>query len=265
MLSTDEVKEFARNNCADLIGIASTDRFTQAPLGHKPSDLQLDAQSVIVMAKRIPISIVKTIPSLTYSACYRYLNDQLRILAYKIALFMEEQGFEALPIDPAIPDYARDVRIIQEKAGPRIRMLGDFSHRHAAVMAGLGELSAGSFVVVPKFGPRIRLVSVISTAPLKPDPTLNDGMRWGLICKPEACGLMCVKACPSKALAGDGTVNHLKCRSYRDPKLYNLQYFEDIARLKNRKIHVLARMHSAHTEVETCGLCLKACPIGTTM
>jgi epoxyqueuosine reductase QueG len=270
MSLTDEVKEFARKNRADLVGVASADRFQEAPDGRRPWDLLPDAKSVIVMAKRIPISVVKTIPSPHYNTCCSYLNEQLRVLAYKTALFMEDRGFEALPIDPSISDYARDVEIIREQPAPEIKMLGNFSHRHAAVIAGLGEISVASYVVVPKFGPRVRFVSVISTAPLKPDPRLKEDMKWGLICKPETCRLACVKACPPGALLGDGMVSHFKCRSYRDPKIYNLEYFKEIAKPSYRgispirKISILSRTHPT-SNIETCGVCIKACPIGITI
>jgi epoxyqueuosine reductase QueG len=64
VLDADDVKQFAKSIGADLIGIASTDRFDSAPLGHKPEDLLRGAKSVIVMAKRIPLAVVKTIPTL---------------------------------------------------------------------------------------------------------------------------------------------------------------------------------------------------------
>jgi len=38
MLEVNLVKDFARKNGADLVGIASVDRFEGAPQGHKPED-----------------------------------------------------------------------------------------------------------------------------------------------------------------------------------------------------------------------------------
>jgi len=263
-LSVD-VKEFSKEIGADLVGIASTERFKKAPEGHRPRDLLPDAQSVIVLAKRIPISVIKTIPSPYYSASCRNLNEQLRVLAHSITLFIEDSGFEAMPVDPAISDFARDVEIIREKPSPEVKMLGDFSHRHAAVMAGLGEISAASYVVVPEFGPRVRFASVISTTPLKPDPMIACA-----ICRPDSCGLACVKACPPRALKGNSTIDHFKCRNYREPDIYNLEYFKDIARFCDmgippiRKISILSHKHSS-SGFETCGACIKACPIGVAL
>lgn len=265
MSLSKRVKEFARKNGADLIGTASVDLFKKAPEGHKPRDLLADAKSVIILAKRIPVSVVKSIPSPYYAAACHSLNEQLRVLAHGITLFLEDLGYEALPIEPGISDFARDVEIIREEPTPEIKMLGDFSHRHAAVMAGLGEISAASYVVVSKYGPRVRFVSVITSAPIEPDPLLDESDK---ICKPEECERACVKACPPQALRGDGTIDHFKCRNYRVPDRYTLEYFKDIARLYEngvppiRRINILSRLYSS-SGLETCGRCIKACPIGS--
>ena len=70
-----------------------------------------------------------------------------------VSVFIEDLGFEAFPLDPSVDDKAREVLILQEEPDPKIKILGDFSHRHAVVAAGLGEFAASSMVVVPKFGP----------------------------------------------------------------------------------------------------------------
>ena len=139
MTFSEEVKNYALEVGADLAGIALANEFDEAPVGHRPKDLLSDARSVIMVAKKIPTSVVKTIPSPIYSTTYRILNDELRVLTYNIALLIEERGYTALPIDPSISDFARDVKIIQERPDPKVKILGDFSHRHAAVKAGLGE------------------------------------------------------------------------------------------------------------------------------
>lgn len=267
MLNSYKIKDFAKKQGAHLVGIAPSERFKDAPRGHTPSDLLPGAKSVVVMALRIPLSIVKSIPSVSYSKCYYYLNELLRVLAYRVAALVDDHGFDALPIDPSEPDYVRDVNIAKGEGEPRVKMLASFSHRHAAVMAGLGEISAASYVVVPKYGPRIRFVSTITTAYLEADPMLKEDLTWGLVCKPELCGLACTRACPANALPGDGSVDHFKCRKYRDPQLHTIEYFENIAELERKRIpkvkrgSMFARMYPT-VEIQTCGLCVKACPIG---
>ncbi|MCS7139336.1 MAG: hypothetical protein N3F04_01100 [Candidatus Nezhaarchaeota archaeon] len=265
-LNSETLKEVTRKFGAHLVGIASAERFSPAPEGHKPSDLLPNARSVIVFGLRIPLSIVKTIPSPFYEAAYDLLNGELRSIAYKIVYYLEDHGFDAFPVSPDEPDYQREVRVISRKE-PKVKMLASLSHRHAAVLAGLGEFTPASYIVVPRYGPRVRFASVITSAPLEPDPMLASGFSWGLICKPEKCGLRCVKACPVKALPGDGTVDQYKCRKYRGPRVFTIDYYEAIRDLQSKGIppHIIKillpseyRLPSAHL----CGLCLKACPIG---
>lgn len=260
------LKGVARRAGAHLVGIASAERFSSAPNGHKPSDILPNARSVIVVGLRVPLSIVRTIPSMLYEEAYDHLNKRLRSIIYDIVFYLENNGFDAIPISPDEPDYFREVTVVEGKE-PRVKMLASFSHRHAAVLAGLGEFTPASYVVVPKFGPRVRFASVITSAPLEPDPLIGNGFAWGRICKPEKCGFRCVKACPVKALPGDGTVDQYKCRRYRGPKVYTIDYFKKIEELRHKGIppHIIKillpseyRSPSAHL----CGLCLKACPIG---
>ncbi|MGA2955256.1 MAG: hypothetical protein ABSF48_05990 [Thermodesulfobacteriota bacterium] len=267
MLKADSIIGFARKVGADLVGIAPVERFAGAPKGHKPEDLLPGARSVVAMAKRIPLSIVKSIPSPYYEKFgYHDLNARLRELTYNVALFIEDQGFEAFPLDPSIDDKAREIRILQEEPEPKIKILGDFSHRHAVVAAGLGEFAMSCMVVVPKFGPRVRVVSVITTAPIEPTSQIQGKGRFN-ICQPEACGLQCVKKCPAKALAGDGTIDHFKCRNYRNPSSYTLEYFKAIAESKKpgRPSSSGASVKATPPVGQTCGICIKVCPIGLTL
>ncbi|MFQ5711518.1 MAG: hypothetical protein ACE5GD_07020 [Candidatus Geothermarchaeales archaeon] len=267
-MEAEEVKKFAREKGADLVGIAPADRFMGAPKGHRPGDLLPEAEGVVVMAMRIPLSVVKSIPSVYYNLSYHLINAQLRVLAHRVATYIEDRGFEALPLDPAESDYVRDVEITREEPEAGVRMLASFSHRHAAVLAGLGEMSKASYVVVPRLGPRVRFVSVLTTAHLRPDH--EGAMSWGLICKPEACDSACVEACPPGALTGDGRVDHFKCRRYRGPEVYTLDYFKRIVELIDRGVppmrraEILSRLHP-ELRVQICGRCVKACPIGITV
>ena len=53
-LNSDNVKRMAKDLGADIVGIASADRFEGAPPGHGPLDLMPGAKSVIVAGIRIP-------------------------------------------------------------------------------------------------------------------------------------------------------------------------------------------------------------------
>jgi epoxyqueuosine reductase QueG len=54
MMTEQWIRESALALGADLCGIAPAERFHQAPPGFRPADLFPQAQSVVVMAKRVP-------------------------------------------------------------------------------------------------------------------------------------------------------------------------------------------------------------------
>ena len=59
----------------------------------------------------------------------------------------------------------------------------------------LGEFGLNRLLLTPKFGPRVRLISIVTNAPLDPDPMYNGPK----LCRREECEDLCVKACPLKA------------------------------------------------------------------
>ena len=70
-----------------------------------------------------------------------------------MARFLEKKGHMSTPV-PSGPGSAG----------------APFSNRHAAVAAGIGEFGWLSIVMTPDYGPRIRIVSVITRADIEPDP-----------------------------------------------------------------------------------------------
>ena len=69
------------------------------------------------------------------------------------------------------------------------------SVRFLAVGAGLGELGWSKVFLTKKFGPRVRLGSIITDAELEPDEMIEPGT----IC--TRCGA-CIRECPANAVPG---------------------------------------------------------------
>jgi len=192
----DELKAFALNDLdMDYAGVSSVERFSEAPQGYRPTDLLPGAKSVVVMAVRLLEGAVQAISrahddglrhALYIYGTHGYLltpNLSLNFAAYRMARFLEKKGFAAAPL-PSGP------------GGGGVA----FSHRHAAVAAGLGELGWSGLFLTSDYGPRVRLVSVITKADIEPDP-LYQGPR---ICDPASCGV-CIAACPMGALGTERT------------------------------------------------------------
>ena len=180
---TQQVKEVARAKGADLVGIAPVSRFEEAPENRHPRFYVPQAQSVVVLAMRVPLGILRCVAEgkdvYTYQGyAFKTINAELDMIAYHLANFIEKQGYEACPIPANTP------RDLMFRYG--------LSHRHAAVAAGMGELGQHQLLLTPELGGRQKLVSIITDAPLEPDPLVKHQ-----IC--DHCNL-CVDICPTQAL-----------------------------------------------------------------
>jgi len=288
------VKQFARQIGVDLIGFAPIERFACAPAlgGIDPSVYIKRATGVLVLACRIQSGVRKVAgsylsdgktygPYLWYG--YGYLNWFLSECAYRIASLLESEGYSAIPFPPTGPTsmyrrYEGFAGLDTDKP-----FSADISHRHAAVAAGLGELGFSGLLLTPEFGPRQRLVTIVTDAPLKPD-RLYQGPQ---LCDREHCGI-CVKACPTYALNSRNThkvtieretfeyarVDYTRClmgvagfmRKGGARTDFNMPPQEDAITRDYYKLNREKRnpidltMISEPVHMNLCGLCLLSCP-----
>ncbi|MEM3047242.1 MAG: hypothetical protein QW057_09210, partial [Candidatus Bathyarchaeia archaeon] len=168
MTLTGLVKEFAKEKGADLVGVASVDRFTGAPDRTKPSFYLPDARAVVVLAMRMNDAIIDVLRRRRSSHSYFHfvINrgfQEVGHLAYEVSRFIDDQGYAAYPV-PAEDPY------------DRMKEQGDLSHRHAAVAAGLGQIGWSNLLLTPQYGPRQMLSSVITDAPLEADPLMEGDL-----------------------------------------------------------------------------------------
>jgi epoxyqueuosine reductase len=209
--TSNSVKKLMKDFGADLVGIASVERFDGAPPGHGPLDLMPQAKSVVVAGVRIPDSVVdydeyhlkmtEMKPELGihanmenfYMLMGHYTEDMiLNVAAVKLANHLEiNYGLRSLPT----PNTQHTGLGHPVMAVP----LGFFSQRHAAVRAGLGEFGFSGLVVTPQYGPRVRYVSVITEAELQPDPLLTEPVCMRGKCGGDA-GPRCQQKCSGNAL-----------------------------------------------------------------
>lgn len=190
---TAAVKDLARAQGAHMVGIASVERFAGAPKGHHPTDLLPGARSVVVIAHRFFQSVLdcdrfglesELIPDderwdvqqTIFMFLYNTANMRLQMIAAQLAAYLEDRGHASLPLP------AGGMRVGAQR-------YAFFSHRHAAVAAGLGEIGLNNLLLTPEYGPRQRLNSLITTASLTPDPVSSEAVCLGK----DACGL-CLEA-----------------------------------------------------------------------
>ncbi len=252
MSITASTKEYILSEGADLVGIAPVTRFEGAPAGHRPPDLLPTAKSVISFGMRLVDSVVdypeylleaeSRVPQTTragflvanfYLELGHFVQDrELNLLACKVALELERQGFKSLPT-PAT------------QTGTELQLsnyFGFFSQRHAAVRAGLGEFGYNNIVLNPEFGPRVRYGSVITEAEFDYDPLLSEK-----VCLRETCR-KCLDACVGKAIT-------LK----KDVDLE--QVFIDTPAVTNPELCIRRTDGQSTIGCTFYGTCLRVCPV----
>jgi len=246
---TGEVSKLLKSNGAGLVGVASVDRFEGAPRGHHPRDFIPGAKSVVSFGAPMlhfavnwerhlrdsdlvaPENRKEVLQNyLAWELDHDLLDDLLDMMSLRLASFLENQGYRSL----FFPQHTRHRPLIWEKV---FQGRGLFSHRHAAVRAGLGEFGLNNLVITPQYGPRIRFNSVITEAELTPSPLLEAKSCLG-----EKCSI-CVKAC-------SGPIS-LRPDFNPDEVWYNTPAQTDIARC--RKLYL---------ERYCLTNCIKVCPVG---
>ncbi len=122
-------------------------------------------------------------PSIYYHELYKTVNTLLDQYTYRLASFLNDEGFPPSVFVPPRDGYG-SIEVLQKNP------VAFFSHRHAALLAGgLGTFGVNNTLLTPpEYGPRVRFGSVFTAADLPPDPLLA-----GDLC--TRC-MLCVRACP---------------------------------------------------------------------
>ena len=217
MLRSEEVKQFAKQCGADIVGIASMDRFEGAPKQMDPRYIFPDAKAMIVMGFRIFRGCLRGIEEGTFyipyaSMGYAGINFVLMpMVLWNFCKMIEDDGYEAVPIPNNFPWTNTDSGGQHPEATGQLREQWSrpvspdrpapdvFLHlRIAAFCAGLGEIGYSKMFLSPRFGPRQRLGAVITDAPLEPDPLFEGGLC-------DRC-MLCARDCTGNAISTDKTV-----------------------------------------------------------
>ncbi|MDY6953074.1 MAG: 4Fe-4S double cluster binding domain-containing protein [Thermodesulfobacteriota bacterium] len=226
---TNKIKNQIRAWGATLVGVADV-----APLRELktyPPDLLGPFSSAVSVAVALPVWIFEMIsdrPTATYKSAYETANRILDDIAFRTALLLQGDGFCSLPV-PASQIVDRE------------NLCGAITHKAVARMAGLGWQGKNLLLITPRYGPRVRLATVLTEAPLAADEPLEN-----------RCGkcTLCRDACPVGAIKGVNTKNHYESRQ-------EAMYF---SRCADKLVGEFAAMPDIGTPI--CGICIKACPFG---
>jgi len=197
---SETFRDYLLNRGADLVGFGWVSHLEGAPEIMQPRRYLPDAHSMISIGLHINEASCDLIersvhdgePPASYHSYQMFtlaiVNPQLDTIAFQGAKFLEKRGYRAYPFPANMPHMSKPSAAYP--GGP-----GDISHRHVAVACGLGQIGWHNLLITPEFGARQKLTTIITNAPLEPDPT----------CEARLCDrcFQCARACPTAAIPVD--------------------------------------------------------------
>ena len=160
----------------------------------------------------------------TYTALYNSVNSSLDHVGLLLAKSIQEKGYRAYAI-PASQTVDSD------------KLIGVFSHKLAANLAGLGWIGKSCLLITPSYGPRVRFATILTDALLKAGSQIDE--------KCNDCR-ECMDICPVKAFTG---------ASFDPSKPREVRFNAHLCRSYRKKRE--ERLGEGY-----CGLCVYVCPHG---
>jgi len=227
---TEKVKARAFSSGADLVGIVSTERVDAVPrywIGwqiqdytKEPKYYMRDSKSIIVLGYQAWDDIHEVVVVRGDRKEFPVYH-RIRLLTRRISSFLESLGYKTIVYPELLPQ------------------------KRMAQLAGLGNFGKNTLIINPRYGPWIRLHSILTDAEMVPDKPFEEDL-----CRD--CS-ECIKACPVGALK-PYVVDSEKC----------LLGINDSKR-SNPEIKPIFEQHAPRITKNgylMCMTCQKACPYG---
>ncbi|MDD2220462.1 MAG: epoxyqueuosine reductase [Clostridia bacterium] len=224
-----------REQVGDLLNGLGVDRWGFADLSSERGALNSEYGTVwdnypraVSLLMRLPLAVCEEmqqagVPTSSYMYYYDVLNARLNDAAMRLSAFLEDCGWRAYPI-PASQRMGDD------------KLAAIFSHRLAARLAGLGWIGKSCCLINPDFGPRHRLVTVLTDAPFSCDEPIKQN-----------CGTcrLCADQCPAGAILGEDFNNNQPLKN----------------RFNGPACDRFLKMARNSIGKRFCGRCIVACPV----
>ncbi len=198
MYSSSEIKNLAHTLGAEKCGIASAERFKNAPDGFHPNDIYDKCRSVIVFLIQMPTDIILASNPVPYSHTAHLLYSKLDNIGLELCKAIQENGNHAVLVPSDVPYLYWD--------NANRHGMGILSLRHAGWLAGLGFLGRNNLLINPGLGNMVYIGAILADYEIEPDPIIEN-----IKCPPKC--RVCLDSCPQKALDGT-TVNQKLCRAF---------------------------------------------------
>lgn len=218
MTIDEQIKQLLITNGVGDVG------FARVPDG--PEGLPY-AVSIVIPLSDAVIEEIGDAPTYSYFHHYRTVNAAIDRLLLQTGLLLQRGGWRYLPIaaSQSIPE-----------GGERTHR-GRYSHKKAAVLAGLGTVGKSTLFLHRVYGPRVRLGTLFTDCPLP----VTDAVPPSL-CK--GCD-RCVKACPAGAIKGAEWHEGIERGELFDADACNHYMRDHFMKIGRGSV---------------CGICMKVCP-----
>ncbi len=216
-----ELKARLTEEGASLVGFADLSTLSAGIRGS-----QKFAISMAVALDALIISEISEGPTKDYYQEYQRVNEFLSQLCKSAVNELKKHSNNAVAIEPTVEELDYET------------LATELPHKTVATRAGLGWIGKSALLVTEKFGPAIRLATVLTDAEFEVGKSVNS----------SRCGDCeeCVVCCPGKAISG----KNWELRAERG-LIYNAFACCDTATKLSRKIGIPSTI---------CGVCISVCP-----
>lgn len=223
-MTAELIKKKAKELGASVCGIGNIELLRNEPMQRNPFYILPNAKAIIGFGIKVPKGLYRAMEDKRQYYNYtnlgvKYIDESFaEIFLLKMGALIENEGYDAC-LQRSIPGF----RIQGDKTtNPEVKqtyelqfasavapdkpvpdVIIDFNK--AAVVCGLGAAGLHGKVIVPKYGPYMRFVYIITDMPLDFDEPFANNLCDG--CK------KCLNACPGKAIS-DAGVDSWQCSVY---------------------------------------------------
>ena len=183
----EKITEVALKAGADVVGVASMDRFDDFPMQQNPRYIMPEAKSMIVLGHRTMRGSFRGAEEGTFLSHYPAMGigyvkkDIVPLTVRAVSCMIEDMGKEAMPIGDHFAWAATEedgtlkkrfsVPVREGLPAPDVR----FSMTDAAYLAGLGEIGYSGQIIHPKYGPRLIFGCILTELELPASPIIAPG------------------------------------------------------------------------------------------
>jgi len=190
----------------------------------------------ISIGKRLDSRIVNQVvkgPTLEYFNHYRAMNEELSRISRRLSADLNQAGIRTVTISPSVTTEELNTTY-------NTTLRTDLSHKMVATRAGLGWIGKTALFVSKKFGPSLRLVTILTSTPVIPSVRPVNKSHCGPCTR-------CVDACPAQAATGQ----------LWDISIDRNQFF-DAHKCRNQCALFGKQLKQ---DIRICGICVAVCPL----